>query len=213
MPPSQSPSTALAEHRPCTNGGSSRGSCSSSAISAPAPPTQASAARCGNRREPKLSCWTSSTLVSTLRPGPSGRIIRPAARRTVAAADVPLHNSDFEVSNSSDSVSPQQRRRGVRKSELSTVPHSTPCSWQGRFRSKAVSSSSPAASSERIRASRPPRCTTTTTSRCPFSRPRSPNARPATPASDSPIHASSPEVRKVESSVANMQRVKKSRET
>ena len=144
---------------------------------------------------------------------PIGRIIRPAARRTVAAADVPLHNSDFEVSNSSDSVSPQQRRRGVRKSELSTVPHPTPCSWQSRFRSKAVLSSTPAASSERIRASRPPRCTTTTTSRCQFSRPRSPNARPAAPASDSPIHASSPEVRKVESSVANMQRVKKSRET
>lgn len=71
----------------------------------------------------------------------------------------------------------------------STVPHSTRCSWLAPSRSRDASSSTPAASSEPIRASRPPRCTTTTTSRSPYSLPRSPNARRATPASDSPTLA------------------------
>lgn len=75
--------------------------------------------------------------------------------------------------------------------KASTAPLSTRCSWPARSRSRAASSSTPAASSEPIRVSGPQRCTTTTTSRCQCSRPHSRSAHPATPASASPTPARS----------------------
>ena len=71
-------------------------------------------------------------------------------------------------------------RRATSSAKASTAPHSTPCSSPARSRSRDASSNTPAASSEPTPARRPPRCTTTTTSRYQCSRPRSPSAHPAT---------------------------------
>jgi hypothetical protein len=73
----------------------------------------------------------------------------------------------------------------------STARRWTPSSSPRRSPSRAVSSSTPDGCSAPTPERAPPRCTTTTTSRLACSPPPWPNARPATPASGSPIPVAS----------------------
>jgi hypothetical protein len=81
---------------------------------------------------------------------------------------------------------------GPTSARESTARHWTPCPSPRRSHSKAVSSSTRAASCGLTRARQPPRSTTTTTCVREFSPHPLPNALPAIPAWDSPIRAVTP---------------------